>query len=159
MRFSPPNILRPKKNLSLAFAALAAMALGACDDSSSPTQSSSTARIVFKSPAAGQTYHVGDSLKVTWTTHDDPNDPFSAVDISLSPDGGKTWASIAGSSIGINSTKWEKFAWKITNKLYVQAKNDSVPLAGSTECKVKVEQYSTQDPDKIVTSAAFTISP
>jgi hypothetical protein len=159
MRFSPQNKNRSKKNLALAFAALAALALGACDDSSSPTQSTSTARIIFKSPTAGQTLHVGDVLHVTWTTKDDVNDPFNGVEVSLSPDGGKTWAALHNNSIAPGSAQWEKFDWKITPKLYIQAKDDSVALAGSADCKVKVAQYSTQDPDKIVTSASFSIAP
>jgi hypothetical protein len=159
MRFSPPKKNLSKKHLAIAFSALAVLALGACDDSGSPTESASTARIVFKSPAAGQKYKVGQVLHVTWTTKDDPSDPFNGVQISLSPDGGKNWGALNTSSIAPGSAQWEKFDWTITDSVYIQTKDSSIALAGKTECRIKVEQYSTSDPDKKVSSANFAIEP
>lgn len=157
---SSPSKSNHARAAALAFTgALMAMALAGCGKDDSPSGPASTARIIFSSPSAGQVFHVGETLKVNWTTKDDSNDPFNGVEVSLSPDGGKTWAALHNNSIAPGSAQWEKFTWPITAKLYMQSLDDSVTLAGSTECKVMVAQYSTQDPDKIVSSAAFSILP
>jgi hypothetical protein len=155
------NEFPAKKNpLTTWAAAIAASALmmAACDKTEA-TGPASTARILFSSPKPASLWHVGDSLRVDWTIHDDPNDPFDGVEISLSPDGGVTWGALNKNAIGPAHANWGKFAWKITDSLYIQKQAGNVLLKGSKTCKVKVAQYSTQDPDKIVSTEAFTIDP
>jgi hypothetical protein len=151
---------KPSASLSASaaiIAAFAAFAITGCGKDDSPTGPASDAKIVISSPSAGQVYNVGDSLRVNWTVKDDPAEPIDGVNVSLSPDGGITWGGIASKSIGPLAKEWGKFSWKITDSLYIQLQAKNVLLKGCTQCKVKVEQYSTQDPLKIVTTATFSI--
>lgn len=157
MQFSNPEIRASLRLKALAFAGLLAAGLSATgcqeDDATGPA---SDAKITLTKPVGGETYKVGDSLKVTWTIKDDPSDPIDAVDVLLSPDDGMTWGYLRSGSITPLSASWQNFAWKIKDTLVVNTVK--VALAGNAKCRVRVMQYSTADSKEISTSArAFSI--
>lgn len=155
-----PNRSKSPASMPLALAA-ALFAFSACDKSDSGTDPvSSTKLITVSSPAAGSAWNVGDSLAVKWTVKTNPNDPskaVDAVDISISPDAGQHWKILNSGSIPPASAKWGNYKWLVPDSLAVGSLG-KVGLKGKT-CRMKVEQYSTQDPDLSFTTGDFTINP
>lgn len=155
-----PCMKKPSIAAGAALALVAAATLSSgCSQEDSPSGPASTALITITSPKAGAVFHVGDSLRVTWTVKNDPSRVVDAVGISLSPDDGKTWGAMHSNSIGPAAANWGKFAWLIPDSLYIATQNRKYQLKGNKTCKVRVAQYSTQDADMIVASEAFTIDP
>lgn len=143
----------------LAGSLLSGLALSGCSKDEDPTGPAGDpdAKIIISSPAAGATYHVGDSLRIQWTYKQDPVDPMDGFNISLSPDSGAHWASLLTNAI---NPDLGKFAWKIADdSIYIQTLDAKLPLAGSSKCMVRVEQYGTGDPHKKILSRTFTIAP
>ena len=146
--------------IAVAFVVLSTLfSLSGC---TSPTASTATdnSEIVLLSPKGGETFHVGDSLKVTWKVQGLGLTNITAVDVELSPDNGKTWGIYLNSfsSISPNSPQWENFSWKITNTF--DKGGTIINLANDSQCLLRVEQYSTSDPNQIsVTKTQFTILP
>lgn len=138
---------------------LATALVSGCAEADSASGPAGTALITITSPKAGAVLHVGDSLRVTWTVKNDASRVVDAVGVSLSPDDGKTWGAMHSNSIGPAAANWGKFAWLIPDSLYIATQNKKFALKGNKTCRVKVAQYSTQDPDMIVASEAFTIDP
>jgi len=153
-QLSPRSPSRAPKLLILA-AALGALA--ACD--SSTDSPSSTGIITVSSPKAGASYKAGDSLTVSWTVKQDPNKVVDAADIFFSPDAGQNWKILNGGSIPPASAKWGNFKWLIPDSLFITSLNKYVVLKGLTTCQIRVEEYSTQDPDLKTVTGNFTISP
>jgi hypothetical protein len=157
---SPIIPKKPSASLSAAAAILAAFAafsFSACDKEESPSGPSSNAMITISSPAKGEVYNVGDSLRIKWTVKDDPADPIDGVTISLSPDGGITWGGLEGGSVAPTHATWGNYAWKVKDSLYIQGQAKNVLLKGSTQCKIRVQQYTTNDPLRIINTEAFSI--
>jgi len=145
------------KSLPPKFLLLAAAIYGlvACNSS---TGTDSTAIITISSPAAGSAWNVGDSLAVKWTVKQDPIKVVDAADILLSPDGGKSWTFLNSASIPPESAKFGNYKWLITDSLNVISLGYKVSLKGVKNCRIKVEEYSTKDPDLIATTGDFTIN-
>lgn len=141
---------------ALAFSGLLAVSVqmaGCAADES--TGAAGDALIVLKTPKGGETFKVGDTLWVTWTVKDDPSDPINAVDPMLSHDDGKTWTALR-TSIPPDAPSWLRWGWAVKDSLTIGGVKTS--LVGNTQLRLKVQQYSTQDPKKIsAPSAAFTI--
>jgi hypothetical protein len=157
-----PMSNRSKSSASLPLALAAALfAFSACDKSDSGTDPVPTTKLInVSSPATGSAWKVGDSLAVKWTVKTNPNDPskaVDAVDISISPDAGANWKILNPGSIPLESAKWGNYKWLIPDSLSFSSLG-KVGLKGKT-CRMKVEQYSTQDPDLSFTTGDFTISP
>lgn len=138
---------------------LAAALISGCDKADTGTGPVGTALINITSPKAGSVWHVGDSLRVTWTVKEDPSRVVDGVGVSLSPDDGKNWYAMHSNSIGPTHPNWGKFAWLITDSVTIQTLNKKLLVKGSKTCRIKVAQYSTKDPDMIVSTEAFTIDP
>jgi hypothetical protein len=155
-----------KKNRTFSFAGLAlagtlaALALGACNKSSTEPLPDADKWIALSQPLGGETYKVGQSLNVKWTLKENPNGPIDAVDVLISPDSGKTWVFLnANGSIHPTSAAWENFSWKVTDSLYVPTLDDSIALV-NTHCLVRVEEYSTADALKrSTTHSTISITP
>jgi hypothetical protein len=124
----------------------------------STTGSDSTAIINVTSPAAGSSWNVGDSLIVKWTVKQDPIKVVDAADILLSADGGQNWTVLNPGSIPPESAKFGNYKWLIPDSLNVIALGHKISLKGAKQCRVKVEEYSTQDPDLMTTTGDFTIN-
>jgi len=130
--------------------------LAACDSSTGGADSS--AIITISSPAAGSTLKAGvDSLAVKWTVKQDPVKVVDAADILLSVDGGKNWTILNGASIPPESPKFGNYKYSIPDSLNVISLGHKVSVK-SSNCQVKVMEYSTQDPDLIAVSGVFTIN-
>jgi hypothetical protein len=112
--------------------------------------------IVLRSPAGGETFHVGDTLKVTWKVQGQGLTDVTAVDIELSPDNGKTWGLYLDA--GSLSPSTGNFSWKIPATFN---KGGTIfTLSNDSLCLVRVEQYSPSDTNLISTTRrTFTILP
>lgn len=115
-----------------------------------------TVFIRLTNPLGGESFKVGDTLPITWTIKDDPGDPIDAVDVFLSPDSGKTWGFLRASSIPPESVLWERFPWVVMDSIYILGKKTN--LVGNPGVCIRVEQYSTSDPDHRFQSGMISIS-
>jgi len=143
----------------LAGAMLSGLGLSGCSEDETPSGPGGdpNARIFISSPAAGDTYKVGETIRVQWTIKQDPVEPMDGFNITLSPDSGANWGSMATAAI---DPELGGFTWKIPDdSIYIQRLDAKLPLAGSAKCIIRVEQYGSGDPFKRDTSAAFTITP
>ncbi len=148
---------------------LSSLALGACNKNDSGTAAADpNAMITLTKPLGGETYHVGDTLRVGWTVKTDPSDQITSVDVVLSPDSGKTWVYLPygplqnrTGSITPLSPYWNKFAWAVTESLYVAGTNSKIKLAGNAHCLVRVEDYDNPNlaTRHATTPSYITISP
>jgi hypothetical protein len=138
-------------------ASSAIVLLGGC---TSPTQTPvDTSEIVLLTPEGGETFHVGDTLKVTWKLQGNGSKDIIAVDIELSPDNGKTWGLfLSVNAIYPDNAQWENFLWKIPGTFNFLG--TMITLANNSQCLLRVEQYSTLNPNLIsTTKTPFTILP
>jgi hypothetical protein len=150
-----------KASLPLALALVAISSIVLLGSCSSPTKAPvDTSEIVLLTPKGGEKFHVGDSLKVTWKLQGNGANDINAVDVELSPDNGKTWGIfISQSAILTGTAQWENFSYKIPSSYdYLGIK--TFIMANDSQCLVRVEQYSTNDPNLIsTTKTPFTILP
>jgi hypothetical protein len=143
-------------------AALGISALGmACSESSTdpgptltPNPTTPSSLITLESPLGGQSYKLGQVMQIKWKAKADPVDKVDAVDILYSVDNGVSWGWLNESSIFDTSAVWGNYPWKVDSVL-IDGKNTS-PVSATV--KIKVEQYSTSDPDKIAISNTFTVT-
>lgn len=130
--------------------------LGGCSNpEEAPVDNS---EIVLLTPQGGETFHVGDSLKVRWKLQGNASIDIIAVDIELSPDNGKTWGPLNVSSVYPTDAQWANFSWKIPGT--INFRGDTYTLENNSQCLLHVMQYSTLNPNLIsTTKTAFTILP
>jgi hypothetical protein len=102
--------------------------------------------IVLKSPNGGETFHVGDTLRIRWDT-----DGFiSSVGIQISADSGRKWMPVTRrSAINQGQAGWGDYGWPIPDSL------DGVSLA-TGQCMLSVYDYFGTDRDR--SDKAFTIA-
>jgi hypothetical protein len=109
-------------------------------------------KIILTYPDSG-TFKVGDTLNVDWVCVN----TILYVDILLSPDNGKTWMYISGSSIWYeDSVSWCHFKWIIPAEIIpppIGMTSDTFVLSGDRNCLVRVQDYSPADSSYISTSA------
>jgi hypothetical protein len=162
------NMLSEKSRTTSLIAAAIAVVLAAfstllpLSGCSKPTTGPATAdssQIVLLSPKGGETFHVGDTLRVTWKVQGLGLTDVTAADVELSPDNGKTWGLyLSVSSIFPGSAQWENFFWKIPSTF--DFVGTTITLANDSQCLLRVEQYNTSDPNQIsATKSQFTILP
>jgi hypothetical protein len=134
----------------LSGALLLGSGLAACsgDEAAGPAD---TGKISLVTPKGGESYTVGDTLWVKWTVRDDP-DPVDAVDVMLSPDDGKSWGFLRSGSISTASPLWGNYGWAIKDSIQIGAVKHA--LAGNSSVRIRVMQYSTDEADKIATTAS-----
>ncbi|MBD3392552.1 MAG: hypothetical protein GF418_10730 [Chitinivibrionales bacterium] len=100
-------------------------------------------------PTGGETLQVGQTITVRWTT--DTN-VVTDVDVKFSPDGGVSWETLNGSgSVVLGDADWDNLEWTIPETVL------DIPLAGNSECIMRVEQYEATESDYIDNSDAFSI--
>lgn len=130
--------------------------LGGCSNpAEAPVDNS---EIVLLTPKGGETFHVGDSLKVTWKLQGNGSKDIIAVDVELSPDNGKTWGPLTVSSIYPTDAQWANFSLKIPGT--INFFGDTYTLTNNSQCLLHVMQYSTLNPNLIsTTKTAFSIIP
>ena len=120
---------------------------GACPDDGT--------QILLTAPKGGETFKVGDSLRVKWKLCNAGASEINAVDLLLSPDSGSTWCYMRVNSMPVGDALFGDFAWKIPDSIGLQG--EWFKLKDNARCRIRVEQYSTADEKQRSTSGAFTI--
>jgi hypothetical protein len=141
----------------LAATALAVQLLTACEKAATePDDTDPNAQIVIQSPKGGEKFKVGQTVKIAWSVKGKGLTEVDAVNIEVSPDSGKTWMTLLTRSIGVNDPAWGNYSWTVPVSL--EKLGVTYPLAAN--CKVKIMQYGTGDPNKIaVLKSTFAVSP
>jgi hypothetical protein len=112
-------------------------------------------QILLTAPKGGETFHVGDSLRVKWKLCNAGPNEINAVDLLLSPDSGGTWCYMRVNSMPLGDAHFGDYAWKIPDSIGLQG--EWFQLKNNARCRIRVEQYSTSDPKQRSTSGIFTI--
>jgi hypothetical protein len=129
--------------------AAAGLNLAACDDSGSTTEPvDPNAEIVIRNPRGGETFTVGQTVHVKWTTQGKGVTEVNAVNIEVTPDSGKTWITLLQKSVSLEDDQWGDYPWTIPDSLL--RLGTSYALAGNKGLRIKISQYSTADTNKIV---------
>ncbi len=137
-----------RKSFRPAFSLAGLLALGAvfsgCD-SEETADPDADKLVVLTSPQGGETFKVGDTIRITWKTpRVDPELPVDPVDIHFSPDSGKIWRPLTDQSIPKGSiVEWEPLKWVVPETLSYSGLK--IPLVGSTKCLIRVKNYEIQD--------------
>lgn len=116
--------------------------LAACGDETSPSPASSSSTsssstvdctkmpagvdIELVSPVGGETYKVGETMKITWRFN---ADNFSGILPQISPDNGNSWKELSTASVelGAKGVKCATYEWKVdTTALAGKSSNDQV---------------------------------
>jgi hypothetical protein len=141
-----------------AFILFSASHLIGCSESTSEPTTDPNALITLTDPKGGETFKVGQTIYVKWTTKVDAPDPVDNVDVMFSADGVNFGYALAN-SIEMASPKWGNAAWTIPESLTVTVGVNQVKVSTvSATAKIRVRHYSTSDAMKISTSAALTIT-
>ncbi|MDB5105922.1 MAG: hypothetical protein JWP91_3611 [Fibrobacteres bacterium] len=134
-------------------AGMSAYSLIACD--SDKGTASSGAMVTLTSPKGGETFKVGDSLRVKWSVKDVADAP-DAMDVELSPDGGKSWGYIHSGSISNTMLIWGNYAWAVKDSLLINGAK--VGLIGK-QALIRVKPYVNPQPATTATlSTAINIT-
>jgi hypothetical protein len=112
-------------------------------------------QILLTSPKGGESFRVGDSLRVKWKLCNAGVSEIDAVDPILSPDSGKTWCFMKVNSIPRGDKTFGNYAWKIPDS--IQFQGQWFPLKNNSKCRVKVEQYSPLSDSQVSIGNVFTI--
>ena len=129
--------------------AVAAQFLAACDKASpSGPISDPDAELVLMEPTGGETFLVGDSLRVRWKIQGKGLEEINGINVELSPDSGGFWVPLMGGSIPVQPGVISgEFHWKIPpTLLHLGIEYD---LTGDAQILLRVKQYQTGDKNKI----------
>ena len=126
------------------------LALWECDSSTATEATEPNAEIAILSPIPGESYQVGSELPIKWRAVGKGLDEVNAVNIELSPDSGKTWLGLLDKSIGTGDPAWGVYPWPIPADIRIAGVARA--LSGNTKVRIRISQYSTSDPNKIVVS-------
>jgi hypothetical protein len=113
--------------------------LTACGEESTGPSGDPDAQLVLLEPRGGETYHVGDSLRVRWMAQGKGLTEISSVALTLSPDSGQTWIYLLNGSIAPADGNWGAYGWEIPASL--TAKGTTFALAGNVKILVRVQDY------------------
>lgn len=112
-------------------------------------------QILLMAPKGGESFQIGDSLRVKWKLCNSGYVDINAVDPMLSPDDGITWCFMKQNSIPVGSAGFGNYAWKIPDSIGLQG--EWFQLKRNAKCRIKVEQYSTSDEKQRSIGGTFTI--
>ena len=112
-------------------------------------------QILLISPKGGESFRIGDTLRVKWKLCNAGLTEINAVDPFLSPDDGKTWCFMKVNSIPVGDPSFGNYAWKIPDSVALQGQGFS--LKNNSKCRIRVEQYSTSDDKQRSIGSTFTI--
>jgi hypothetical protein len=115
-----------------------------------------TVLIRMHSPLGGESFRVGDTLRITWTVKDAPENPVDAVDVMISADSGKSWGYLRSSSILPQNPYWGRFPWVVRDSISILGTKTN--LTGNPGVCVRVQQYSMPEPTRSFTSGMISIS-
>src|SRR3954470_13573445 len=77
-------------------------------------------QILLTSPKGGETFKIGDTLRVKWKLCNTGSAEINAVDPMISPDGGTTWCFLKQNSIPAGDASFGNYAWKIPDSVGLQ---------------------------------------
>jgi len=97
-------------------------------------------QILLTFPKGGESFRIGDTLRVKWKLCNEGVTQINAVDPLISPDSGKTWCFMKQNSIPSGDPGFGNYAWKIPDSVELQGQRFS--LKNNAKCRVKVEQYT-----------------
>lgn len=141
-RFSLSNAL----STGLVLTVLAQL-LTACGEDAAGPSGDPDAQVVLLEPRGGETFRVGDTLKVRWKLQGDGLTEISSVALWLSPDSGGTWILMKNASIAPADPDWGEYRWKIPANL--PNRGTTLALAGSSKVLIRVQDYqNSSDPHK-----------
>jgi hypothetical protein len=132
--------------MGLLLIAMLQVLTGCGEDAAGPTVDPD-AQLILLEPRGGETFHVGDSLKVRWKAQGEGLQEISSVTLGVSPDSGQTWISLKNGSIAPTDAEWGAYGWKIPASLV--AKGKTFELSGNSKILVRVQDYvDLSDPHK-----------
>jgi hypothetical protein len=154
MRQSQPSSLRFPLCVS-AVAVLAGLLCLRCSEPDADACPDDGKQILLTYPKGGETFRIGDSLRVKWKLCNAGLTEINAVDPMLSPDSGKTWCFLQQSSIPVGDRSFGNYAWKIPDSIGLQGRWFS--LKNNSKCRIKVEQYTPLSDSQVSIGNIFTI--
>jgi hypothetical protein len=125
--------------------------LTACGDDTAGPAGNPDAELVLLEPKGGESFHVGDSLRIRWKAQGKGLEEINSATVQLSPDSGSTWIQLKNGSIGTGDEQWGNFAWKIPSEMDVR--DTTFTFAGMDKVLIRVQDYADiSDPDKTATT-------
>jgi len=109
-------------------------------EASDPACPSDSTQILLTSPKGGESFRIGDSLRVKWKLCNEGVTQINAVDLLISPDSGTTWCFMRVHSLPTGDPSFGNYAWLIPDSVGLQGQWYS--LKNNTKCRVRVEQYT-----------------
>ncbi|MBW8888920.1 MAG: hypothetical protein JF616_14290 [Fibrobacteres bacterium] len=116
---------------------------------------SDSTEILLTYPKGGESFKIGDTLRVKWKLCNYGPSEITAVDPLFSPDSGKTWCFLQQNSIPVGSASFGNYAWKIPDSIGLQGV--FFQLKNNPKCRFRVEQYTPVSEKQRSTSGIFTI--
>ena len=136
---------------------LGCLALIGCESGANEPPADPDAQIVITYPKGGETFYVNDSLHVKWALQGAGLTDVSSINIELSLDSGRTYATILGKSIAIDDAGFGDYAWKIPAAILKGGA--PVALAGRKDLFFRVKEYNPSGPNQVaVMKKPFSIS-
>jgi hypothetical protein len=136
---------------------LGGLAFSGCETGANGPAADPDAQIIITHPVGGETFYVNDSLHVKWALQGAGYTDVSSINIELSLDSGKTFATILGRSIAIGEPGFGDYAWKIPATILKSGA--ALPLAGLRNLLFRVKEYNPSSPDQVaVMKKPFSIS-
>jgi len=122
------------------------------DENACPSDST---EILLTYPKGGESLKIGDTLRVKWKLCNYGPSEITAVDPLFSPDSGTTWCFMKQNSIPVGDASFGNYAWKIPDSIGLQGV--WFQLKNNAKCRIKVQQYETQELKKRSIGGTFTI--
>ena len=135
-------------------ALIVALLASGCDTPTEPdTPSGPLAALTLIKPNGGESYTIGDTLRVEWIANPD-SVPQIVMEISF--DGGLTYFPMTDEAIGTGGGKDTTFAWLIPDSLYDGFWATWVPTPASDECLIHISDYVLEYNDYSDTTFSIT---
>ena len=128
--------------------ALAVLAVIGCDSEPAGPEGDPDAEIVILSPKGGETWYVGDSVDIKWALQGRGIQEVNGVNLELSIDSGKAWLGLLKGSLP--TTERGSYRWGVPGSLVKLGV--TYDLTAAAAIFLRISQYSTADPNKIVVS-------
>lgn len=146
---------RIRIGLLLAITGIFLIACG--EDTTGP--SNPNAELVLLAPQGNESYHVGDSLQISWKAQGKGLKEISSVTVCLSLDSGVTWPKLKkDGSASMDDQGLGSFGWRIPASLSVQGVLIALP---GKKILIRVQDYqNSADPNRTaILAAPISIQP
>ncbi len=126
---------------------LGGLAFSGCESGPNEPAADPNAQILITYPKGGETFYVDDSLHVKWALQGAGLTDISSINIELSLDSGRTFATILRKSISVDDAGFGDYAWKIPAT--IMKDGAAVPLAGRNDLFFRVKEYNPSSPNQV----------